>query len=77
MAAQVDVQLPVREALRCLMRPVQRQRRLTHAGCPGYCRYHDRAAAGFHPEEKLRKRVQLTRPADEARYSRWQLPRHG
>ena len=81
-AAQVHIQLPVREPARHLARPVHRQRGLAHPGHPRHRRDHHRPARPIRPvlaPGLVQQGVQLLQlrlpPGEKPRPGR-QLPRH-
>jgi hypothetical protein len=74
---QVGVELPVRELIRDLVRPLKRQRRLPHPGRPPDGGDDDAGTDGRPAAEHGVKRRQLRPPPGEVRDPRWQLPRHG
>ena len=81
-AAQVHIQLPVREPARHLTRPLHRQRGLAHSGHPRHRRDHHRPTRPSRPVRSVDliqqgvQLLQLRLPAGEKPRSGRQLPRH-
>jgi hypothetical protein len=69
-AAQVDIQLAIRELIGSLMSPVHRQRGLPDASCPADHGDHPRPIGTTWLVKNAAQRDQLVGPADEERHRR-------